>query len=89
MPWVILHSNIANGHELVDPDSDFGEDISQNDSIPFSTSWYRPLLIYTFFFPPLKRFKDFVYAVGGVKDHTSPILLLEPGGCERPEVSVR
>lgn len=78
MPWVILHSNITNGNELVDPYSDFGEDISQNDSILVSTSWYRPLLIYTFLSSPFNGLEDIVNVAGGVKVHTSPILLLEP-----------
>ena len=78
MIWVILHSNIANGNELIDPYSDFGEDISENDGILVSTSWYRPLLIYTFLSPPFNRLENIVNFAGGVKVHGSPILLLEP-----------
>ena len=77
MPRVILYSDIANRHELVDPDCHFGEDISQNDRIPGSTSWYQPLLIDTFLFPPLNRLKDFVNINGGIKFHADPTPLLE------------
>ena len=76
MHRVILHNYIANRHELIDPDSDFREDISQNYSILVSPSWYCPLLIYTFLSPPLNGLEDIVNVDGGVKVQANPILLL-------------
>ena len=89
MHRVILHSHIANHQKLVDPDSDFGKDISQNDGILVSPFWYCPLLIYAFLFPALNRLEYIANVDRGIKDYICPVLLREPCGCNGPEVSIR
>ena len=89
MGRVILHSHIADHHELVDPDSDFGKYISQNDGILVPPSWYCPLLIYTLLFPTLNRLEYIANVDGGIRDQIYPVLLLEACGCDGPQVSIR
>ncbi len=89
MRWVILHNHIASHDELIDPDSNLGEDISQNDSILISPSWYRPLLLYTLLFPLRNRLEYIANVDRVIEDRTSLVLVPKPCGCEGPEVSVR
>ena len=88
MRWVILHNHIANHDKLVDPDSNLGKDISQNDSILVSPSWYCPLLLYTLLFPLLNQLKYITNVDRAIEDLTSLALLPETCGGEYPEVSV-
>ena len=44
MTRIVLHSNVANLNEFVDPMSNFGKDVTQNNGVLFRSYSNRPLL---------------------------------------------